>query len=177
VNVEAVDEKRGNIVAADGFVLVVVPCQLEEGDVPGLLHMDAIKHAAALDARVLLGEDRIRFPKEDSDYPRGKYGGAFPNWRQVAPKVQTVPVTIPFSLNPRLLDRVWRALGRPTGVSLTAICEDADSPLIIESLHARPDGKGLPTPPYGIAMPMGQSAAFLRPKPVSLTLPKRRKAA
>lgn len=166
LNIERTEGNHGVAVAADGFVLAVVPVTLDDGDVPGLIRVESMQHAAKLDGRVLLGEDRLRFPKEDSDYPRGTSNyGQFPNWRQIAPKIKTYPVTPPFAVNPAYIDRLWKALGRPHGLAFTAIKgKDGNSPLILEDLAALPNADGVPVPPFGIVMPIQVGSAFVRTK-------------
>lgn len=126
------------IAATDGWRLVVVPCELEPDDVPGIIRGDALKLAdadccgqdsqfsgsgrnrrtravKAKSASIKLGEDRITteatasYPRFHKDGKKNINPGVYPNSSQIVPYKTATPITLTF--NPTYLLEMVMAMG------------------------------------------------------------------
>lgn len=171
-------ETSGELVAADGFMLAVVPVSLDADDVPGLIHPEALK-AAAKDSpkrepevTVYVLEDIVR-SVEHACYPRVRtingetpMANKYPDISRIVPR--DVPVSgqnhqaMPTSLNFKYLDLLGKALGG-LGVTLWPNPIGTSGPLVVTPVTGRGDAgsfrAGLPVAPYGVLMPMHTSGS------------------
>jgi hypothetical protein len=173
--------------SADGFMLVVVPVVLEDGDVLGMVRPDVLIHARkltklAMPVRIALGENTVTYG-EHNEWQAPRFTSAVANGRE-----GDRPITYPdyiaavdgaiklhestdakdhpthhTSLNPQLLHQVWRSLGKPRGVTLSA---SANSGAVLITTHrdfglpaqVTPEQReALPhgiVPPFALIMPM-----------------------
>lgn len=155
------------IVATDGSRLAVVPCELEEGDVPGQLRPDAVTLAASecpatqysakahknvkpemvsahLGADRLLMESSASFPRYSKDGQTTKaLLGTYPNTDAVVPHVKTFKYKA--KINPTMLLELVRAIG---GKGDRVILQFADefSPIYVAIDNEKA---------FGVLMPVG----------------------
>ncbi len=158
------DKEHQCLVAADGFIMVVVPVEAEESDTGGHIPLEAIKAARkATKGRAYLEADkdwRVSSPfVEDGQWERPTW--PFPDYRQVVPVADEECVTV--TLDARRLmqlaealceeeNRAKRVNGKNRdifGVTLT-FKPDGVSPILVYPLHEpnKPRGR------FGIIMPM-----------------------
>jgi hypothetical protein len=157
-------EGRPVAIAADGFMLAVVPVEMEDGDVPGLVYADLFAKARSATKRGLpsasmaLGESEVRFadgwtaprvahPNYFTSESASKFPDIAPIIRPFAegPKPET---SHSFGLNPRLLNAAWQAIGKPWAPCLHRVGSLA--PILITDGYE--DAK--PVPPFAVVMPM-----------------------
>jgi len=162
VSVERLDETSGLAIAADGWMLAVVPVELDEDDVPGLVHWTILagarKHQGAAGKRdpwlvLMLDDSTVSYP-DGARMPRTPCVREFPNWRGILEQVSTgeaLALQSALGLNPALLAALGCALGLPEGPLLLAPSTPS-GPILVETERA--DDNGNPTPPYGLLMPM-----------------------
>lgn len=143
-------------IAADGFGLAVVPVEMEDGDVPGLVHRSVFEagrdspHLSQDDIVLALGADTVTF-SDGWTAPRRTHHAAtltFPDVAKVVPDMATATEARPvFGVNPRLMVRVTEAIGAQFVACHAA--GTSSTPLV---LSARPC-TGQPEPPFGLVMP------------------------
>lgn len=168
------DPSRGMIVAADGYILVAVPCTLGDTDKPGLLDPAILRAAkprkgepivvALGEATATIGE--IALSEEATGvrgvvYPRrrGDHEGldlAFPDFNRILPKdvpeqINTA-VAYPITVNGALLAKLMKALG-PDIMTIWPNPDGVKSPYIVVP-SGTPYTGSIPEPPYGVIMPM-----------------------
>lgn len=151
------DPTLGIAVAANGFMLAIVPCILLPEDVPGLIRVEWLDLLASTDVDLMLGEDAATLPIDQPEWVRledwERPTGTFPNWRTI---MRSRPLDLGISrvlvFNPLALADLAAALGSPQSVYLS--CGGDDSPILVEP--GRSDSPVAPTglvPPYGVLMP------------------------
>lgn len=157
------DEADKCLVAADGFILAVVPVEAEDSDEGGHVPLEAIKAARkATKGRAYLeaGDGLVSCPfSEGEEWERP--GWPFPDYRQIVPTPDDDYVRV--TLDARRLmqlaealceeeNRAKRVNGKNRdifGVTLT-FKPDGVSPVLVHPVHEpnRPKGR------YGVIMPM-----------------------
>jgi hypothetical protein len=110
--------ENGTLEATDSYRAVVIPVEVEEGDVSGLIPAEALKaqrkasrHAPA--SLRVNGDVRLSTPDGEQSWKTGE--GQFPNLRQLGP---TDLSTFRIGLNPALLLETAKALGSGESVTL-----------------------------------------------------------
>jgi hypothetical protein len=172
VLVERLDDKNGLLVAADGYMVAVVPCWLEADEPDGLVLADLFEKAIKATpkaltkngtmAAMLLEADAVRLldgsTHKRRDESAGKLSG-FPDYRRVIPP--RAPLADrdarAYAISPQQLLRMHRALGG----QLMAITPPGRDPKydglrgarLIETLSPA-SADGSPRPPFGVIMPM-----------------------
>jgi hypothetical protein len=161
----------GRIIGADGFCLVVVPCQLAPDDLPGLVIADALRQAAkgttkrSSDVLVTLGAEMVT-GATGASFPRlGTLAlgvtDTYPDYRRIVPRGLDGTVmsgqSRPFAFDHELLSKLGKALGgyglvlwpnpHPTGPMIA-------TPVGNNEIFER----GEPIAPYGVLMPMHSRA-------------------
>lgn len=144
-------------IATDGLSLVVVPVEMEPGDVPGLLHYSHLAAArAAYDPEDIwpgekltigLGADTVTF-ESGSQAPRcnAQEPLKFPDINAVVPRHAVADGTPPvFGIQPLLLSNVAQALGKRLVGIHRGSCHDR---VVVSNLTQGDDLK----PPFGILM-------------------------
>lgn len=158
------DGPNGIAIAANGLMIAVVPVELENGDVPGLVRADvlqaAFKGCRGLDIQIELGNDTVSFctklttmtcPRFTDTFKEHPETYTFPNWRNVIPTERDM-ATGPLLLSWKQLQQVCDAIGilipkiTRTYPGTKTRCE---GPLILQS----PKSNGKLEPPYGLVMP------------------------
>jgi hypothetical protein len=145
-------------IAADGYMMAIVPVTLEKGDVPGLIHGDVMRYARKLSPRQVqmkLEADTVLFgngwraPRFLFD-PKIATEMKFPDVGKIVDAARkSKPLSPHVALNPQLLHAVQKAIGAQyNGVILTR--SEPTGPLLVSTL----DSKGPFVPPFGILMPM-----------------------
>lgn len=141
-----VDKERSRLVATSGYILAVLPVELDPDDTAGPLPLDAIKRARSakvkdvtVNGAVIVGG--VTFPREDV--------GRFPDVDKVIPaKPDREPDLV---LDAGLLAKLAKALNSPgdrlSGVVRIWLAADRSSPLYVEPYNG-PEGA------YGAIMPM-----------------------
>ncbi|MHA2428650.1 MAG: hypothetical protein ACXADB_11565 [Candidatus Hermodarchaeia archaeon] len=126
-DIELVGADNGIAVATDGYMLVVVPVEFEDDDVPGLVPAEIVKQAAKESKKfkniyngrthIQLGEDTVTIPFQ-VQMPRGIVDmGLYPDVWPIVPK--EIPTVEPdnarsnLALDMSLLLRLGKALGKP----------------------------------------------------------------
>ncbi len=140
------DKDSGMVVATNGHHMVVVPAEVEEGDVAQHLPAEDLARARQPDMP----------PPEEPDRDRGR----FPDWKAVKPEFEPFsPGTVTFGLNAAYLLEISRAMGAYRDqVVLTVHAQDQLRPIFV----TRSEHFG-PRHPFGILMPCRLSDP--RPKP------------
>jgi len=157
------DQANQCLVAADGFILAVVPVEAEESDAGGHVPLEAVKEARkATKGRAYLEakDGLVSLPfAEGREWERP--GWPFPDYRQIVPDVDEDCVRVTFDA--RRLMQLAEALceeencaKRPNGknrdifgVTLT-FKPDGVSPVLVHPLHEPNKPKGR----FGVIMPM-----------------------
>lgn len=154
------------VVATDGRRLVVIPCELEEGDVPGMIRGDAVKIAGdqsfamettyrkgsrrkkrtatvslKLESERLITDSTASFPRYSKE-GKNNLQKTYPNSGEVVPLKTSMKIKL--ALNPTFLLELVQAMG---GKGDTVIIEAIDeiNPLLI----SLPDEKS-----FGVLMPL-----------------------
>lgn len=159
------DAGKGRLVAADGFILAVVPVETEDSDMGGHIPLEAVKEARRNKGRAYLeaGEDYVTVPfNDDNRWTRPPW--PFPDYDQIVPVPDEEHVRI--TLDARRLMQLAEALCEEEhrakrkgavnhdawGITLT-FKPDGVSPVLVHPLHEpnKPRGR------YGVIMPMHRS--------------------
>lgn len=155
--------------AADGHILAVVPCQLEDGEVEGLVYAEVLKRAAAATRKlskydvgrdtltivlretevVILADHGVTIPRYLEAFTEKDLN--FPDWRRIVPSREGVELADVVSLDLDLLGRLTKAIGTPL-VDLTA--HGKASPFVIEPV--RLPRRDYLAPPFGMQMVLGE---------------------
>lgn len=153
---------NGVAVAANGYLLAVVPVELEPEEGTCLIHRrfwpSLMRSCLSLDGRV---EIPLRTPKER--FVSTPDGWAcrkglldtlrFPKWRSIVPPIPAeAPGLATLGINANLLTIAQRAIGSPCGVQLR-FCRDNHGPVVVGGLGEL-SAKASGVPPFGIVMPM-----------------------
>ena len=141
------DVEKSLLISTNGKILSQLPVTVEDGDVSGLIDMDALK--AANKIKTMCGtagnrtESRLDCTSPDSvkladgrTWPRtvpGNVGAKFPNWEQVMPK-NAGRGTVRISFNAELLSNLFAAMGADERAGVTLEFQ-------VDEEH---DAKGLP---------------------------------
>jgi hypothetical protein len=148
-------------VAADGFVLAVVPVEMEEGDQPGLVHVSILDHIwPNLEDRefdwpygdwpisVELGPEQATF-KDGWSAPRivATGGLEYPKWQKVMYDLATDETVVSpgFSVHPSLLQRATDAIGAHTVTIHRTI--KSDEQIVLTSIE-----QDVVEPPFAVLM-------------------------
>jgi hypothetical protein len=178
---ERIDGANGRLSASDGFMLAVVPVTLDDDDVPGLVHADALTSAAkdcpkregVVTLYVL--EDIVRsvghacFPRTRgvSEYD------TFPDLSRVIPRNAHVKASeltgAQTALNPTYLMKAHKALG---GIGTVLWPTGPMTPIVVTPVvkaggrggYSAFQSDGLPVLPYAVVMPMHVTGGIARPK-------------
>ncbi len=166
-------ETAGRLVAANGFMLAVVPVTLSAADVAGLVHPEALKSAAKdtpkreYNVELNLSADTV-ISKAGASFPRVRaVAGCIPKAKDYTDISRVVPRGVttrtheqpaqPLSFNFQCLDMIGRALGG-SGVTLWPNPIGPTGPVVIFPLGRSAQGSrfenGLPVAPYAVLMPM-----------------------
>ena len=148
--------ERGMLVATNGRILAVVPVDVQEGDVMGLIpaatyavirgkmrhERHGPPHPVVVEKdRVFLTTDRLG-AKYDR---RPDEGTKFPDWRLIVPKEEEQ--TVMLSLNPTLLMDLARAIGAQDGVTLKM--KPDEKGVVLGAVSVKGDAKD----GFGVLMP------------------------
>ena len=144
------------LIATDGRILAVVPCERSEGDVDGLIPVAALRAARKLangkfTHLLMRCEEKQCVLVDGSTVPRPQ-DMKFPQWKKVVPS-DNRPVHCKIAFNPDLLMAVSKAFGG-TAVVLQ-IAGDIDS--IVIKPTAKPGERVSSSDAKGIMMPMRMS--------------------
>lgn len=140
----------GKVIATDGKILAVIPCEVNEGDEPGYIPTDALK--ASRKGRGATGEMVLTRAEcqvlNGATYPADNERTA-PDWTVVIPSGDR-PIKIRVAFDPERLAALAEAMG--AGAVILEI-EDETSPITV-----RPASKGygdVPAEPgaFGVIMP------------------------
>jgi len=118
--------KQGRLIATDGRKLVYVPCQYEDGDVPGIIPNDAMKEAYKQGKKLGIVSIKTFLPE---GYTVGKcklqnaaeysmIDGQFPKYEQVIPNFEGKK-TIKVCINPDFLIEISEAIGKGNAAGTT----------------------------------------------------------
>lgn len=173
-------ETTGRLVAADGFMLAVVPVSLDADDVAGLVYPDALRSAirdvskreyefkvTLTDVAVIsvVGASFPRIRVINGDTPKTE---DYTDISRITPRNVDVggrdQVVTPLSFNSRYLDMLGKALGG-CGVTLFPNPVGPTGPVVVFPLLSsgygcRFNGMGMPVAPYGVLMPMHSTRAL-----------------
>jgi polyhydroxyalkanoate synthesis regulator protein/polyhydroxyalkanoate synthesis regulator phasin len=159
VLIERVDETHGLAIAADGFIMAVVPVELYPDDVVGLVPGHVLKDASTkavrtLGMQVIMREHEFEYVTRDGNIkvPRQDVG-EFPNYKMIIPDrpTQLRKTLCAFSLDLDNFARACKAIG----------CDAKEAPhhftapggrssaFLLETTYS--DGK--PQAPYAVIMP------------------------
>lgn len=158
-------DPAGYLVAADGFILAIVPCRIE-GELPKrgvILQAEIVKAAAEAengrDTGLLQVSEKtaIAHIKGDLRMEGGHITGAYPKWDRLVPKdAETAPLAA-WALDGTRLTRLAEALGQTSNkdraVKITS-SGSATRPFLVKGYDDQ--GKA-----YGVLMPMYASAHAL----------------
>jgi DNA polymerase III sliding clamp (beta) subunit (PCNA family) len=145
-----VDVEHKRVMATDGHILAIVPCEVSDKDHSVLLTADSIKQIRAMQKRaksipveVLLNGKAIATGKaESAEYDLGE--GRFPNVDMVIPKYDDVPPTI--TLNVDLLYRLAKAMTAPDDpLIVTLTVKDSQSSVLVKA-SCNPEAVGVIMP-------------------------------
>lgn len=157
------DEANRCLVAADGFMLAVVPVEADDCDVGGHVPLEAVKEARKKKGRayLLADEDFITLPFGDDGQRWTRPVWSFPDYRQIVPTPDEEYVRVTFDA--RRLMQLAEALCQQEnranrkgavnhdawGVTLT-FKPDGVSPVLVhpQTDHGKVKGR------YGVLMPM-----------------------
>lgn len=148
-------------VAANGYMLAVVPVTLDEDDVPGLVHRSVFDAIAgelrdhdphwANPSSIGLGETTVTF-EDGWTAPRHRRGDQsplnFPNWQKIVTDLTAAEGPALLALNPKLLVAIQQAVGSPYVILRPG--NTAQSPILVT---AEPQ-EAEPQPPFAVVMPM-----------------------
>ena len=148
---------NGVAVAADGYMLVVVPVTLDDDEAGCLVHRDVWKYALRLGSQLSLRLGTA----EDTHITLGnlwkapKIEAKFPLWRDIVRQsLRPEAPTEGIAFDPRFLHTLYSALGGEHGTQLHL--RGATAPIIVTPL-----GAALPPhPPFGVLMPMHVDVAL-----------------
>lgn len=100
--VDSPNERIGTVVATDGRIIAMIPCELEEGDQAGIIPADRFKAA----------RKKRKHPGiyDTAEVPCDSPGTGFPQWRQVIPPSDTYAKSISVRLDAQLLLNLAAAL-------------------------------------------------------------------
>lgn len=160
---------NGVAVATDGFVLAVVPVQLDEEDVPGMVLGETVKQAwreskkykAIYDGTFMrLNEHDVGLPIEIQMPRRMQDYGTYPDFTSIVPK--EIPTVNPdklrstIALDAALLLRLGKALGIPPAANKESLIKihfngSKASPYWVEP--STKSGSDI-TAPFGLLMPI-----------------------
>lgn len=177
---ERIEGDKGRLIAADGFMLAVVPVTLHEDDVPGPIHPEALKAAAKdcpkreYEVTVYALDDIVRsvghacFPRTRGWTERTRY----PDIARIVPRDAHIKATdrtgAQCALNPEYLLKVHKALG---GLGTVLWPTGPNSPIVVTPIISGGDGgysrfeaDGLPKLPYAVVMPMHVASGIGLPK-------------
>ncbi len=155
--------------AADGYILAVVPCILEDGEPEGTIDVETLKAAVKLakndrgDAWVVLEADRARLA-DGTSRPRVQ-AGTFPDYHRIAPDRELNEYISPSGMlaaNPSLVLRLAKALDAMEGMTFQVV--SPDKPILVDCLVGQESVTryaGRPSAPYGVLMPMHMDAKLL----------------
>jgi hypothetical protein len=191
VLVRRVDEKgNGELVAADGYLLAVVPCRLEEDEPDGMVLAELFEKAIKAMPKVIsrrgtealmrLEVDTVRLLDGSVHRRRDESIGALPAYPDFA---RVIPTRAPvetrdaraFALDPKQLTRMHRALGgQPMALTLSPPGTHGErGARLLETVA--PSAGGAPTPPFGVIMPLAlrlpddlDAAAAAAPAPADM---------
>ena len=141
------------LIATDGRMMAIVPCEREDGDVDGLIPVAALRAARKLaNGRfthlLMRCEEKQCVLVDGSTVPRPQ-DMKFPQWKQVVPSDER-PVKMKIAFNPDLLMAVSKAFGGTAVVM--EINTDTDA-LVIKPCR-KPDGTVPDENTKGILMPI-----------------------
>ncbi len=169
VLIERTRNEVGIAVAANGFVLAVIPVVLDEDDVPGIVRADLFQRAASMteivkgkrtrpaSARMGLGADRVTLADE-STHLRTSFKNdnpPYPDWRRIAKRTPAKEGSLvgEIGLDPRWLAIMGAVLGVGKDVQgLRLTFNGRESAVMIERVQRFGDLEA--EPPYGLVMPM-----------------------
>ena len=163
--IDAHTEFNGRAIAVNGYIMAVVPVELDEGEEDCLIPRDVFLQAAKVrgvdkeydhlflglgkaDERIVLANGWTA-PKYTPVAP----AKPFPDWRAIVPRrADVLGLVDPLrAFNPALLQTLRVAIGAVEGVLLTLPTERS-SALLVETRAG--SGVGVPVPPFGVLMPM-----------------------
>jgi hypothetical protein len=146
-------------IAANGFIAAVVPVQMDDSDVAGLVHWSAFRYARKLplsssgSVHMTLGPDTVEFSNGWSA-PRTAHPnfGAlkFPDINPLIARARSASAPC-FGVDPDLLKRVAEAIGYDPCTSALHIHRDSPTGPLLLALKYEAD---VPTPPFALVMPL-----------------------
>jgi DNA polymerase III sliding clamp (beta) subunit (PCNA family) len=145
-----VDVEHKRVMATDGNILAIVPCDVTDQDHSVLLTADSIKQIRAMQKRaksipvelVLNGKATATGKAESAEYELGK--GRFPNMDMAIPKYDDIPATV--TLNVELLYRLAKAMTAPDDpLIVTLTVKDPLSSVLVKT-RRNPDAVGVIMP-------------------------------
>jgi hypothetical protein len=146
------DAQNGKIVAADGWIMAVVPVK-SDGDDSAIVGLDTVKEAWRANKRgpeLELSKNEVKFEEATGIVTSRTVEGHYPDYQQIIPKDEIGDEgTITIALNPSLLLRLAKAMGasgKRSGVAITV--RHVGNAMIV-----RPINGDVPKA-FGVIMPM-----------------------
>lgn len=145
-------------IGADGFILAVVPVEMEPDDFPGLVPHSCFTYARKFSSgdfsSMILGAYEVMFSNNWSA-PRSMHSKfnkpmEFPDIGKIAARTKgdLQPV---FGVNPKLLTTAAKAIGYDPFQSPIYIHRDRDTGPLVIALEYQ---DGVPVPPFALVMPL-----------------------
>jgi hypothetical protein len=156
IYVERLDGNKGVAVATDGCMMAVVPVELSDEDVPGLVPgtcvQDAIKTWKKFGkVDIILKEGEVSYLGKSGIVTAKRLDAKFPDWQKLVPtKPEDQPVGM-FSIDPSRLAALCDAIGANCSNVVPKLTRTGrNSPIIVETWI----NGNTPCAPFGILMPM-----------------------
>lgn len=179
ISVERTKDDRGIAVAANGFLMAIIPVILDENDVPGIVRADLFRMAARMPdpdplhrrkskvdyATLELGAERVTLA-DQSTHLRTTVVGAdaqFVDWRRIMARAGSVAPVGEIGFDPRYITILGEALGvRPPERGLRLTFNGPQNPVVVERNTSLATDE--PEPPYGFVMPQTITARLREQK-------------
>lgn len=156
------DPYNGIALAANGYILAIVPVRLDPEDVTGLVNWNSFREAIKASAKVKWQRDDLQIVlKEDAldvfgyGFPRFESTNdkllTFPNYSQLIRRPSDTYDAPNLGINPALLGKLAVAIGAPGGVCCNLI--SPTSPIMVKPVDSQYHENPW-QPPYGVIMPM-----------------------
>lgn len=164
------------LIAANGFILAVVPATITDADVPGLLSPEVFRTARKVSGKsgvlsFTAGFDSVSFP-DGATQPRTLHDpmtqkrtdrdAQYPDYNRIVPRRDRLVGQALFGVNPELLARVAAAIGSKNGVRLLGGEQGDSQPVLVDGVFSGNDNYNarVPVAPYGVIMPMHMTDRF-----------------
>lgn len=128
-----IDTERKQAIAADGFLIGVVPCEIE-GPIPDgqiVIPKDIVKKASGFSIRVESGQASTNEKGRGMRVYADLLSGTYPNVYNLIPKAVRNHPTKHFAFNYKYIQRLAEAIDSPWQAAILFEPQDLDSPYVL----------------------------------------------